>query len=239
MRNKRLEKENIENIGRKVIAAGALRETEIERIAAREDLFAGVLARVNSAPAPAAKETFSFTRFVRRHELGIGGAMAAILCVGVLGLYLSQAPGEMAVGKHDVPPIQPETARHDIVQKPIVDEPEPVRAQAQPDVAVEEPSAPAEPAVERAVYRQHRPSAPVRPQRASTNEAAGPEFMPVTYTGDNGESARGGRVIRVDVSRATLFAMGINVPLENESPTVKADLLVGPDGVTRAIRLVE
>ena len=63
--------------------------------------------------------------------------------------------------------------------------------------------------------------------------------MPVTYTGDNGESARGGRVIRVEVSRATLFAMGINVPLENESPTVKADLLVGPDGVTRAIRLVE
>ena len=52
MRNKRLEKENSENIGRKLFAAGALRETEIERIAAREDLFAGVLARVNSAPAP-------------------------------------------------------------------------------------------------------------------------------------------------------------------------------------------
>jgi hypothetical protein len=33
--------------------------------------------------------------------------------------------------------------------------------------------------------------------------------------------------------------MGMNVPLENESPTVKADILVGPDGVTRAIRLVE
>jgi hypothetical protein len=46
-------------------------------------------------------------------------------------------------------------------------------------------------------------------------------------------------VIRVDVPRSTLFAMGFPVSLENESPTVKADLLIGPDGATRAVRLVE
>ena len=34
------------------------------------------------------------------------------------------------------------------------------------------------------------------------------------------------------------FAMGIHVPLENGSDTVRADLLVGPDGVPRAVRLV-
>ena len=239
MRKERLEKENFENIGRKIFAAGALREAEIDKIAAREDLFSGVLARVNSASAPAPKEAFSFSRFVRRHELGIGGAMAAVLCVGVLGLYLSQTPGETMVGNHAVPPVQPDTARNDIASKPTVNEPKPVRTQAQPDVVVDEPPASAEPSVERAVYRQPRPSTQARPQRASTSETAGPEFIPVTFNGDNGESARGGRVIRVDVSRATLFAMGINVPLENESPTVKADLLVGPDGATRAIRLVE
>jgi hypothetical protein len=165
--------------------------------------------------------------------------MAAVLCIGVLGLYLRQAPSEIAIRNLDVPAVQPEASTHEIAPKQIVDGTKAIRAQAQPDLAVDEPSAPAGPAVERAVYRQVRQSSQPRVERAGANETAGPEFMPVTYTGDNGESARGGRVIRVDISRATLFAMGINVPLENESPTVKADLLVGPDGVTRAIRLVE
>ena len=109
-----------------------------------------------------------------------------------------------------------------------------------PDRVVDGPSAPAA-TFERAVYRQPRNAAPIRPQNASLEPDAETvkEFYPVTYTGDTGETVRGGRVIRVDVPRSTLFAMGLNVPLENESPTVKADLLVGPDGVTRAIRLVD
>jgi len=41
------------------------------------------------------------------------------------------------------------------------------------------------------------------------------------------------------MSRASLFAMGINIPLENGAEVVKADLLVGPDGVTRAVRLAK
>ena len=39
--------------------------------------------------------------------------------------------------------------------------------------------------------------------------------------------------------RSALFAMGVNIPLENDAEVVKADLLVGTDGVTRAIRVVE
>jgi len=35
-----------------------------------------------------------------------------------------------------------------------------------------------------------------------------------------------------------MFAMGINVPVENEVIKVKADLLIGSDGVMKAVRLV-
>lgn len=59
------------------------------------------------------------------------------------------------------------------------------------------------------------------------------------FDGDTLEAARGGHVVRVDMPRSSLFAMGVNVPLENETGSIKADLLVGPDGVTRGIRLVE
>ena len=236
MRNTRLDNEKLENIGRGLFAAGALRESEIERIAGREDLFSGVLAKINTAPARPATESFSFAQFVRRHELGLGGALAAVLCVGILGLYLRVKPDEISL--RDVPAptaVRQAPAQFDVAPQVVAQEEPQKRDQ---DRIIDEPTF-VQPAPERAVYRESRTSAPARPQRASMNEAAEPEFYPVTYTGDNGELARGGRVIRVDVSRATLFALGMNVPLENESPTVKADLLVGPDGVTRAIRLVE
>ena len=63
------------------------------------------------------------------------------------------------------------------------------------------------------------------------------EFIPLLYTGDPNESVSGGRVIRVEMSRASLFAMGVNMPIENGIELVKADLLVGQDGVPRAIRM--
>ena len=63
------------------------------------------------------------------------------------------------------------------------------------------------------------------------------EFYAIS--GAEAADASGGRIVRVDLPRASLFAMGINVPLENDSDTVKADILIGPDGVTRAIRLVK
>jgi hypothetical protein len=64
------------------------------------------------------------------------------------------------------------------------------------------------------------------------------EFQPVTYTGDPSDIA-GGRIVRVELSRQALFAMGVNIPLENGVDNVKADLLIGPDGVTRAVRLAK
>jgi len=63
------------------------------------------------------------------------------------------------------------------------------------------------------------------------------EFYALTYTGDT-EAAVDDQVVRVDLPRSSLFAMGINVPVENEVIKVKADLLVGSDGVTKAVRLV-
>lgn len=88
---------------------------------------------------------------------------------------------------------------------------------------------------------QRTPAArPVRQKQAHAQQARFvDDFYAVSYAGDPHETERGGRIVRVDIPRSTLFAMGINVPLENESPTVKADLLVGSDGVTRAIRVVE
>lgn len=238
MRVERSKDLNLENTCSRLIAAGALRESEIENIAMREELFAGVLKRIEASVEAPSPTVFGFSKFVRRHELGLGGAMAAAICVGVLGLFLQQRSVEFA--ERQVIPVPPVVQQGIRPAEPVKMIAVPTGQGIEPDAPTTDPAALPERAVpERAVFRQARAESPVRPQRASAEPAAEPEFYPVTYTGDNGESARGGRVIRVDVPRSTLFAMGLDVPLENESPTVKADLIVGPDGVTRAIRLVE
>ena len=65
------------------------------------------------------------------------------------------------------------------------------------------------------------------------------EFYALSFAGDMEETAAGGRIIRVDMPRSSLFAMGVDVPLENGREMVKTDLLIGSDGMTRAVRVVE
>lgn len=231
MADRRTQNEKLDNIGRRLIETSVLRDADVDAIASNHELFASVLSRINVVEK--VREKPDYVVYILRHRLAFGSAFAAVLCLSVFVTYLQQNPsGSVSLGIKD--PVQhPDAARSEITPQVIVKgftagraadlEPEPQTQQ---------------PVVQQAVYRQPRPSGPAV-QRASLDSSRNTEFYPVTYTGDGGESARGGRVVRVDVPRSTLFAMGMNVSLENESPTVKADLLIGPDGVTRAIRLVD
>jgi hypothetical protein len=47
------------------------------------------------------------------------------------------------------------------------------------------------------------------------------------------------RLVRAELSKSELFALGFDMPIEPESPKIKTDLLIGTNGVARAIRFVE
>lgn len=47
------------------------------------------------------------------------------------------------------------------------------------------------------------------------------------------------QIVSTELSRSELFALGVNLQFENETSTVETELLVGDDGVARAIRVVE
>lgn len=230
MGNRVTQKEKLDTIGRRLIASSALFETEIDKIAGDGDLFTGVLRRIeseNKASRP------SPSRLLNRYRVAVG-SMAAFVFVASLGLYaLSIQTGNSVSLDQAGPAAKPDAQRAANSPQPIVSGFAAGRA-----IDAETEFRSPQPIAQTAVYRQERQSVP-SVQRASTRAVPDAEFFPVTYTDDSGESARGGRVIRVDVPRSTLFAMGMNVPLENESPTVKAELLIGPDGVTRAFRIVE
>jgi hypothetical protein len=63
------------------------------------------------------------------------------------------------------------------------------------------------------------------------------DYIPLTYFAGT-TAIESGQVVRVMVSRSSLLAYGLPVDLERTDEKIKADLVVGDDGLARAIRFV-
>lgn len=71
----------------------------------------------------------------------------------------------------------------------------------------------------------------------NANEEIATEFLPLTYDG-NMSQIDDGQVVRVELPRSALQSFGLPVNAERAGERVKADVLLGHDGVARAIRFV-
>jgi hypothetical protein len=69
------------------------------------------------------------------------------------------------------------------------------------------------------------------------DEEIATEFLPLTY-GGNLSQLDDGQVVRVELPRSALQSFGLPVNAERVGERVKADVLLGHDGVARAIRFV-
>jgi hypothetical protein len=63
------------------------------------------------------------------------------------------------------------------------------------------------------------------------------DFMPLTYDG-GAMAMESGHVVRVELPRTALVSMGLPMNPDRAGELVKADVLMGDDGVARAIRFV-
>ncbi|HWT00506.1 MAG TPA: hypothetical protein VN256_09685 [Pyrinomonadaceae bacterium] len=78
----------------------------------------------------------------------------------------------------------------------------------------------------------------VKPEAAaSPGEEIATDFMPLTYGGSFSQ-LDDGQVVRVELPRSALQSFGLPVNVERGGGRVKADVLLGHDGVARAIRFV-
>lgn len=72
---------------------------------------------------------------------------------------------------------------------------------------------------------------------AAVAQAEGNEYLPLTYLAD-ATAMESGTVVRVELSRSALISLGVPVGPDRSEETLKADVVLGDDGVARAIRLV-
>jgi len=205
-----------------VILAAAATDSEIDQIASKPFTYAAIRSRIDSADlAPAAPE--------RRRLIPVMAFGTVVLAAFIAGgAYLFN--GDNAVSPQvAVAPVEQPAVRVS-VQPPDVFRPEVIAADFKtPRV--------------KTVFRKRAPRKTSKPAKKETRRTLSPDladtFYALDYRGVSDEAVDGGRVVRLKVPRASLFAMGMNVPLENEAASVEADVVVGPDGVPHAIRLVD
>jgi hypothetical protein len=74
-------------------------------------------------------------------------------------------------------------------------------------------------------------------ESATVAQVSGNEYLPLTYLAD-ATAMESGTVVRVELSRSALISLGVPVEPDRADETLKADVVLGDDGVARAIRLV-
>jgi hypothetical protein len=94
------------------------------------------------------------------------------------------------------------------------------------------------PPVQRRLSNRHKVGSPVvtHPANAGNTEIA-TDFLPLTY-GAATNLEEGGRMVRVELPHSALATLGLPVNLDRSNERVKADVLLGVDGLAHAIRFV-
>lgn len=74
-------------------------------------------------------------------------------------------------------------------------------------------------------------------ESATVAQSGNNEYLPLTYLAD-ATAMESGTVVRVELSRSALISLGVPVEIDRSDELLKADVVLGDDGVARAIRLV-
>jgi hypothetical protein len=231
MEKRNLTNKELDRIGVALLRASAATAEELEQVIDDRYLFASIKQRVRLEESSRTNAVSAWSGLFTLRSIA-SGLSVAVVVIAVFGLVsvkslLSRQGTEVL----KAPTSQPAS----MTAVPLASD---------DDATVTEPK-PAAPATAHRTYRAEQAVIRTRaPHNAYIEPAAEPaidfpqmEFYPLPGTAP--DQMAEGRIVRVDLPRASLVALGANLPPENENPTVKTDLLVGHDGVPRAIRIVE
>lgn len=201
---------------------------------------------MNSLGAPGRVESFLLTAFNERqlarqarpkrwNYFGLAAA-AVLLMAFVIGVAAWNLKFPSTTQVDDV-----------VASKPVVDAPltvAPSSKEPQPS-ATEKPERDADRKTRRIVKPGPGRVGRLRPATAQTESVAAlsdtevtTDFMPIGYV-NSASLQDGGSVVRVELPRSTIVSLGFAMNMDRYGERVKADVLMGADGLARAIRFVQ
>lgn len=217
---RRSKKEVTAKITDKVLFASFADGSEVDEITSAPDLFAAVrmrIAREKDLQTSTVGQPPSRSRSLRP----AAGFAAAAMAAGLLAAAQVGLPGDGPNMSDATPPVFEGT----------------VVSTASGDVAIVADEQPSARRTTRNVVSRPRVQRDLRRDDDRDELDGLGDFQAVTYFGEAVDDD-GLQVIRVELPRVSLYAMGVDVPVENDGSVIKTDLLLGSDGVMKAVRVV-
>ena len=216
-----------------LLAAGRLTDEEVERIASGPQMMASVWARIEAEKATGVAEPNKAPARPYIFAWPTAFAAAAVLVVAAVSLAVFIRSGKQT-------PLVSQAPEQNYVSSPTVAQ----LPQAGPTVNFSHIDVPGRdrPHTEQAAFRPEPRKIVQRVREAKQTSLPPPpplEFYTLPAVQVTADAVKDARIVRVELPRASLVALGANIPLEGDKQLVRADLLVGPDGVPRAIRLAD
>ena len=187
---------------------------------------AAVLAAFREAPVAPAMTRFGTGR--RGGLYAAAGIAAILLIVMLLALMTSRA--------RDSQPAEPQNAIKDpAAPQPVPSPPDPKNVQVSPEKEV----AAIPPGTKRKVgtVRPSRTASRASLNRPVRDTEIATDFIPLMNR-ETFSEMEGGQLMRVELPRSALMSFGLPMDMERATERIKADVVVGYDGLARAIRFV-
>lgn len=240
MNKKHLQNERLDRIGRKLLEAARVSDDEIEKIVRAPHLFDSIKTRIKAEELRQHSGSLRGLRRVfiawnwQKASVAFASLIVIFSLIGAFVFTKQDSPQDLAA-RSGVPEIQPDVELVEISQ------PQPLMKDSAEIKKTKSPASRNQTIVQRAVFKKATAKL-LKPQRKANfvkrqtaNEPSG-DFYAVTYAGNPGEAGEDMQIIRAELSRSSLFALGVNLPVENETAKVKTEMLISSDGVVRGIR---
>ena len=233
-------KERLDRIGQSVLRSLKVSEEEIEVVAGSPDLYDRLRLRIEAGAGRWRGEGASANgrlspvrralRFITSQGPGQARVRERILWLAAVALVLLMTATLMLW--------RPRSSQ----QQSSVEESTSVKSAAVPRQEIESKT----PATSSEMTQVSAPVAaagasrrtlPRRRERSHSSEVA-TDFFPLTFIADS-TASQSGQVVRVRIPRSALVSFGLPMNVERAGELVKADVVIGDDGLARAIRFIQ
>lgn len=216
--------ERLDDVYAELLLAVKVSEDEIAATSGSSDLYERLRLRIADIGAQTGRRTSGYTRWLdsyaalvaRPRSLALATAAAILLLLAVTVFVLLPAPSSTEqVAQRSTETIAPAEQPH-----------------AQIAAQAEHPSS------VQAVSNRTTRTSRRRGRAASRSTEVATDFLPLTFV-DDSRAQESGHVVRVKVPRSALMAFGVPMNMERAGELITADVVVGNDGLARAIRFVQ
>ncbi|HRH42971.1 MAG TPA: hypothetical protein PKY82_15180 [Pyrinomonadaceae bacterium] len=221
MKKQYLQNEEFEQVLSEMLQATIVQDEEIEEIIASPNLFNSIQTKINQEIL---QQKTNITRRNWFWNWQTAGAFLGILIVFMIGaIFYNISEKESASLIVQTKPsskleIQiPKTKTENIVPPPKIKQP----------------------LLPRPIVLKKMVAKPIKPIQVKQIQSQEEDFVPINFATDLEVAKKDGRIVRVQLSRASLLSLGVNLPDEGESKNVKTEFLISSDGIPKGVRLIK